>query len=65
MMAKSKIKGKPNKGEELIENPEVLAEQISKTEEFLEKNKIAVFTVGGAVAAIVAAFFGTQAMGKK
>ena len=57
MMAKSKIKGKPNTGEELIENPEVLAEQISKTEEFLEKNKMAVFTVGGAVAAIVAAYF--------
>jgi len=56
-MAKSKIKGKPSKGEDLIENPEVLAEQISKTEEFLEKNKMAVFTVGGALAVIVAAYF--------
>lgn len=57
MMAKSKIKGKQSTGEDLIENPEVLAEQISKTEEFLEKNKIAVFTVGGVVALIVAAYF--------
>lgn len=57
MMAKSKKKGKPSTGEELIENPEVLAEQISKTEEFLEKNKIAVFTVGGILAAVIAAYF--------
>ena len=57
MMAKSKIKGKPSTGEELIENPEVLAEQISKTEEFLEKNKMMVFTIGGAIAVIVAAYF--------
>ncbi|MCG8308002.1 MAG: cytochrome C biosynthesis protein [Cytophagales bacterium] len=56
-MAKSKIKGKPGKGEELIENPEVLAQQISKTEEFIEKNKTLVFTVGGAIAAIVAVYF--------
>ena len=57
MMAKSKIKGKPSTGEDLIENPDVLAEQISKTEEFLEKNKMAVFTVGGVIAVIVAAYF--------
>ena len=57
MMAKSKIKGKPSTGEELIENPEVLAEKISKTEEFLEKNKMMVFTIGGAIAVIIAAYF--------
>jgi len=57
MMAKSKLKGKPQKGEELLENPEVLAEQISKTEEFLEKNKKMVMIVGGAIAAIVAVYF--------
>lgn len=57
MMAKSKIKGKTSTGEELIENPEVLAEQISKTEEFLEKNKNTVFTVGGVLAAIIAGYF--------
>lgn len=57
MMAKSKIKGSPKTGEELLENPEVLAEQISKTEEFIEKNKMMVFIVGGAIAAVVAAYF--------
>jgi len=57
MMAKSKIKVKPSKGEELLENPEVLAEQISKTEEFIEKNKKMVFIIGGAIAAIIAVYF--------
>jgi len=56
-MAKSKVKGKPQKGEDLLENPEVLAEQISKTEEFLEKNKKMVMIVGGAIALIVAGYF--------
>ncbi len=57
MMAKSKKKGKQSKGEELLENPEVLAEQISKTEEFIEKNKKLVFSIGGALSIIVAAYF--------
>lgn len=57
MMAKSKYKGKPSKSEELLENPEVIAQQISKTEQFIEKNKKLVFTVGGAIAIIVAAYF--------
>ena len=57
MMAKAKKKGNPTKGEEMIENPEVLAEQISKTEEFLEQNKKMVFSVGGVLAVIVAAYF--------
>ena len=57
MMSKAKKKGNPTKGEEMIENPEVLAEQISKTEEFLEQNKKMVFSVGGALAVIVAAYF--------
>lgn len=56
-MAKSKIKESPKKGEDLLENPEALAEQISKTEEFIEKNKMMVFIVGGAIAAVVAAYF--------
>ncbi|MCK5105085.1 MAG: tetratricopeptide repeat protein [Cyclobacteriaceae bacterium] len=56
-MAKSKKKGKQSKGEELLENPEVLAEQISKTEEFIEKNKKLVFSIGGALSIIVAAYF--------
>jgi len=56
-MAKSKIKESPKTGEELLENPEALAEQISKTEEFIEKNKMMVFIVGGAIAAVIAAYF--------
>ncbi len=56
-MAKSKLKEKPSKGEEMLENPEVLAEQISKTEVFLEDNKKLVFSIGGAIAFIVAAYF--------
>lgn len=58
-MAKSKIKGKPKPkaGEELIENPEVLAEQISKTEQFLEQNKKMVLSVGGVIAALIAVYF--------
>lgn len=56
-MSKTKIKGKPSTSEQLLENPEVLADQISKTEEFIEKNKRLVFSVGGAIAAIVAGYF--------
>jgi tetratricopeptide (TPR) repeat protein len=56
-MAKSKKNVKPGKGEELLENPEVLAEQIGKTEEFLEKNKNLVFSIGGVLALIVTAYF--------
>lgn len=57
MMAKSKIKDKHGKGEELLENPEVLAEQISKTEEFIEKNRKMVFIIGGAIALIIGGYF--------
>ena len=56
-MAKSKTKGKPSKGEDLLENPAILAEQISKTEEFIEKNRTLVFAVGGALAVIIATYF--------
>lgn len=57
MMAKSKIKGKPQRGEDYLENPEVLAEQISKTEQFIEKNKKLVLIVGGAIAVVIAGYF--------
>jgi len=56
-MAKSKSKEKLSKGEEILENPEVLADQINKTEEFLEENKNLVFSIGGVIAAIVAGYF--------
>lgn len=57
MMAKSKKKAKLSKGEEILESSEVLAEQINKTEEFIEKNKKLVFTFGGVLAAVIAAYF--------
>ncbi len=56
-MAKTKYKKKPKKSEELLENPEALAEQISRTEQFIEKNKKLVMIVGGAIALIVAVYF--------
>jgi hypothetical protein len=52
-----RLKGNHKRVRELLENPEVLAEQISKTEEFLEKNKRMVLVVGGVIAVVVAAYF--------
>jgi len=46
----AKNKKQEEQSNDYIENPEALAEQISKTEEFIEKNKILVF---GAVAVLV------------
>jgi tetratricopeptide (TPR) repeat protein len=55
-MAKTKKSAPKSAGNELLENPEVLAEQLSRTEEFLEKNKTIVFGVGGLIAVIIAGF---------
>jgi tetratricopeptide (TPR) repeat protein len=54
-MAKSKGK---EKGTEFYENPEVLAQQLSKTEQFIENNKKIVLGFGGIIAIIIVAFFG-------
>ncbi|GJM59628.1 cytochrome C biosynthesis protein [Persicobacter diffluens] len=54
-MAKNKKKQEEAEkytGQELLENPEAIADRLSKSEEFLEKNKVAV--IGGSVALIVA-----------
>ncbi len=56
-MAKTKYKKKKGSGSEIIETPDVLAEQISKTEQFIEKNKRIVFSVGGVIALLVAGYF--------
>jgi len=57
-MAKVKHKKKKvNKGNDLLENPEVLAEKLSKTEHFLEQNRKIVIAVIGGLAVIVSAFF--------
>ncbi|MEQ8712780.1 MAG: tetratricopeptide repeat protein [Cyclobacteriaceae bacterium] len=55
-MAKTKKSAPKSSGNELLENPEVLAEQLSRTEEFLEKNKNVVFGVGGLIAVIIAGY---------
>lgn len=55
-MAKTKTKEKQSS--EFYENPEVLAQQLSKTEQFIENNKKVVFGLGGVIALIIVAFFG-------
>jgi tetratricopeptide (TPR) repeat protein len=54
----AKTKSKEKQGSEFYENPEVLAQQLSKTEEFIENNKKVVFGLGGVIALIIVAFFG-------
>ena len=45
---------------DVLENPEVLAGQISKTEEFVSENKGVVLGVAAVIALLVAGFFGFQ-----
>ncbi|MEM9298635.1 MAG: tetratricopeptide repeat protein [Bacteroidota bacterium] len=55
----SKIKKKSEEqSTSALENSEVLAEQLSRTEEFIENNKVLVFGITGALFLIVAGFFG-------
>jgi tetratricopeptide (TPR) repeat protein len=54
----AKTKSKEKQSSEFYENPEVLAQQLSKTEEFIENNKKIVFGLGGLIAIIIVAFFG-------
>ena len=44
-------------GNDLLENPEVLSERFSKTEEFISKNRNMVFGIGGLIAIVIAAVF--------
>jgi TolA-binding protein len=44
-------------GNDLLENPEVLSERFSKTEEFISKNRKLVFGIGGLIAIVIAAVF--------
>ncbi len=56
----SKVKHKKKKGEkgsDLLENPAVLAEKLTRTEQFLEQNRKIVIAVIGGLAVIVSAFF--------
>ncbi|MEM1405829.1 MAG: tetratricopeptide repeat protein [Bacteroidota bacterium] len=55
----SKIKKKSEEqSTSALENSEVLAEQLSRTEEFIENNKVLVFGIAGALFLVVAGFFG-------
>jgi len=54
-MAK-KNKKTNTEGNDLFENPDALVEQISRTEEFVEKNKNGVMIVGGIFVAAILAF---------
>ena len=55
----AKKKKQPKKSEnEIFENPEALAEQFSKTEAFLDKNKTVVYAVAGIIVLVVAGIFG-------
>lgn len=60
MAVKQKKTQNAKGGNELLENPEALAERLSKTEDFLEKNKKLVFGIGGVLVLIVAGFFAWQ-----
>ncbi|MEM8893435.1 MAG: tetratricopeptide repeat protein [Bacteroidota bacterium] len=55
-MAKTKQSAPKSGGNDLLENPEALAEQLSRTEEFLESNKNVVFGIGGFIAVLIAGY---------
>jgi TolA-binding protein len=54
---KRKPRGKNDQGSDFLENPEVISNQLSKTEAFLSQNKKMVFGIGGLIAVIIAAIF--------
>ena len=56
-MSKTK-KAAPSQGNDILESPEALAQQLSKTEDFLEKNRNTVFFIGGVIGILLMAFFG-------
>lgn len=58
MAVKSKKKKETHSSNELLENPEALAEQISKTEEFFIEHKVKVIAAVAVVALAIAGIFG-------
>ncbi|MGK7390885.1 MAG: tetratricopeptide repeat protein [Candidatus Cyclobacteriaceae bacterium M2_1C_046] len=58
MVAKKSKKSEEHTGQEYIENPEVLAEQFSRTEEYINKNKKLLIGIGAVVALLIAGYFG-------
>jgi tetratricopeptide (TPR) repeat protein len=57
-MAKAKTKTTGTSGNEIIENPEVLAEKLTGFEEFLIKNKSIVLSIGLVLALSIGGFLG-------
>jgi tetratricopeptide (TPR) repeat protein len=57
-MAVKQKKTQSAQGNELLESPEALAERLTRTEEFLEKNKKLVFGIGGVLVLLIAGYFG-------
>ena len=57
MAVKQKKTQNAQGGNELLESPEALAERLTRSEEFLEKNKKLVFGIGGLLVLIIVGFF--------
>lgn len=51
-------KKKQEKSGEILENPEMLAEQLSRTEAFIEQNPKLIIGIAAAIAIVVAGYFG-------
>lgn len=58
MANKNKNKSQSNTGNDLLENPEALAEGFSKTEEFINNNKVLVFGIFGVIVLLIGGLFG-------
>ncbi len=58
MAVKSKKKAESHTGTEYLENPELLRDQLTKTEQFLEDHRTIVLGVAGLIAVVIAGFFG-------
>lgn len=56
-MAKKKTR-KDENAESYLENPEAIAEQLSRTEQFIEDNKVLVIGITTVIVLIIAGFFG-------
>jgi len=57
-MASKRKKNTPAKEAGILENPEALAEKLSKTEQFIENNKILVSSIFIGILIVVGGFFG-------
>ncbi len=58
MAVKNKKRADEKHSTDILENPDVLADQLSRTEEFIEKNRGIVFGISGLILLVVAGVFG-------